>query len=266
MNNIVLGVKKEGNMRLGCTNIEILQQCPTRYLLQAKYGVYSAPGLAAMRGSEMHHILETALTKGKDLALLRIDTLTEKLKTYADYFRAGLEGVLLELSKLEDFTIIKTEQKLSYQYDNETEMTGRYDLLMSSSGRKSLVDYKTSSTKWNPDKILSGYQLPFYGYQLLKKEGVRVDNLVVINIYGQKTALIQSLAKPFTDEDIIYVEALVNYVKAFEKRGIYEKSWSNCGWCDVKPNCHELPLICKLPQDDELIRNTIAKLNGALVK
>jgi PD-(D/E)XK nuclease superfamily len=252
--------------KLRCTDIELLQQCPMRYLLQAKYGVYSPPGLAALRGSEMHHILETALTKGKELALIRIDHLTEKLQMYAPYFRAGLDGVLAELAKLEDFSIIKTEQKLSYNFDGELVLVGRYDLLMSTSGLKSLVDYKTSSTKWDADKLLVGYQLPFYAYQLYKTENIKVDNLVVINIYGQKTALIQSLVKPFIDEDINYIEALINYVKAFDKRGVYEKSYTNCGWCDAKIICSEMPLICKVPMDDAFIKDKVAKAKEALIK
>lgn len=252
-------------IKIRCTNIELLQQCPTRYLLQSR-GAYSAPSLAAKRGLEMHKILEVALLKGRDEALKYIEGLNNKLETYKEYFISGLDSVLSEYKKIEKLKILATEQKLSVMYDAETELIGRYDLLIDVYSQVILVDYKTSATRYTSDKIHSLYQLPFYAYQLLKKENLKVDNLLIMNIWGQKKAQIQLLLKPFTDKDISYVEALINWVKAFEDRGVFEKSYNTCSWCDCKIICKEVPTISILPRDEELIISLIKKGNTYLIK
>ena len=244
-------------IKLGCTNLEFLNICQVRYLLMSR-GCYSPPTPATTRGVVTHKLLEYSVRND-------LKTLEEELRKYeGDKNYKFYISLLKEFEnwkpKLKQIHHIERKQKVIIELDGRmVQLSGRPDLVadieFDSGVYTTVVDYKTSTS--DNSQAIYTYQPLWYALIFSYTTGKDVQKVCILNFKGVANAKMVPYERDITQQDYLWLIKFIDYAIATEERGVFQKSWVSCNWCDYKPHCKKLPHVVVLNEHTDLVRTVI---------
>jgi len=236
------------------SKLNTYRTCPT--LFKAQYVDKTLPmemGLDTEFGTAVHLGINDMLEGGDGITVFRVywEGVNPDLKKFKfDKKCLGFNGeVFLERFErlhLKHFKPHMMEERL---YDRVNKLEGTPDFLGDYKGIKSVVDFKTSSSRYDKRKIVAEEQLSFYGHLASLTGYVPTQKVYVVFIKDFKMPSIQILKQELTQDamndtiqnvgnEVVNIQSLNNYTKNPQScvRGpIICPNFQNC-WGNIKEN------------------------------
>jgi hypothetical protein len=220
------------------SKIQDYDHCPAYF--KAKHIENSLPeqekGLDLEFGTALHLGLNETLQGGDGESLFNMywDSVNPELRKFKfDHKCLRYNGNIFlqrfERLHAKHFKPFKMEERIFTQFGPHL-IEGTPDALSEYKGVPTVVDFKTSSSKYDPKKILCEGQLSLYA-ALAEQTGIYSpkQKTYIVFVKDFKEPSIQTLSAPLTKEGIEATkENVVNTIEEIESRKVFRKNTSNC--------------------------------------
>lgn len=152
---------------------------------------------------------------------------------------------------LKYYKFIKGEERLYATLPSGIKVEGTMDCLAEYKGKLSLIDFKTSSTRYPKEKVAASDQLRLYAYLAQKNLNVRIEQLVYVVFVKTKEPSIQVLAEDLNQEEltarIANIDGQCWQTQLSLDSGLVTRNHNNCfsygRKCKYFELCHTTPNI-----------------------